>query len=165
MEINDVVYVNNFGVSKVVDINDETVCIAPIYGTNKGTIMMNKFSKNIRKVYTKEEIDKVIIEVNLAQTNWINKFVDRASEYSKIKANPSPLSRFVMIKTIYNQYKYKKDNKIKGGLASRDLDFYHKSLSLISNEFCLALKMSLDQLKTYISTIWNNNLIYEYFKI
>ena len=165
MEINDIIYVNNFGISKVVDMRDETVYIAPLYGTSKGTITMNKCSKNIRDVYSKEEIKEVLEKFNETETFWISKFVERETVYSDIKANPNPFKRLLMIKTIYNQYRYKKDHKIKGGLATKDLDFYHKSLSLITNEFCLALKMNIDQLKTYISTIWKNNAIYEYFKL
>lgn len=165
MEINEIIYVNNFGVSKVLDIKDDLVFISPLYGTSKGIITMNINSKNIRKLSTKEEVDEVIEKVNVTETKWINKFVERNGEYSKIKANPTPLSRFVMIKTIYNQYRYKKDNKIKGGLATRDLDFYHKSLSLITNEFCLVLGLSIEGFKNYISNLWKNNIIFDYFKL
>lgn len=164
MNINDLIYVNNFGVSKIIDFKDDIVYIEPLSGT-KGVICVKQDSKTLRKLSTKEEIDKILIEVANTPTIWVAKFIERSNLYTSLKNNPTPLKRFVMLKTIYEHYKFKKDNKIKGGLATKDIEFFRKSLSLITLEFTTVLNISVDELKNYISTLWNNDTIYEYYLI
>lgn len=164
MAIEDLIYVNNFGVSKVVDIKGDTAYVSPLKGTN-GVILIKENSSSIRKLLNKEEIDNVLRLVSTYKTNWTTKFIERTNIYSAIKNNPSPEKRLIMLKTIYNHYKYKKENKIKGGLANRDIDFFRKSLSLITTEFCTVLHISQEELKNYISLIWQNNSFFEYYLI
>jgi hypothetical protein len=164
MELNEIIYLNNFGIAKIIGFDNDIVAIEPLYGT-KGKIRLKKDSRNIRPLLKKDEIDDIILKVKNTETSWISKFVLRETEYSRIKSNPHPYKLLVMIKTIYNHYIYKKVHKLKGGLSTRDLEFYHKSLDLVTNEFSNVLGIPYNEVGKYISNLWNDSIALEYYKI
>ncbi|MCR5787240.1 MAG: hypothetical protein K6G28_06025 [Acholeplasmatales bacterium] len=164
MKPNEIIYLNNFGVSKIVECSPDLVYIEPLYGC-RGVIQLASDSKNIRPLLKKDEVDKIIDEVKDYKTTWITKFITRENKYASIKKNPTPELILRELKTIYNQYKYKKDNKIKGGLSTRDLDFFHKSLDLLFNEFARVLEIDFKDVAKYISNKWSDLNVLDYYNL
>jgi hypothetical protein len=164
MEPNEIIYLNNFGVSKIIECVQDVVYIEPLYGC-KGVIQLSSSSKNIRPLLKKEEVDSIIENAKDYKTTWISKFITRENKYASIKRDPKPDLILKELKTIYNQYKYKKDNKIKGGLSTRDLDFFHKSLDLLFNEFARVLGIEFKDVAKYISSKWSDLNVLDYYNI
>jgi hypothetical protein len=161
---NELIFINNFGVSKVININSDQASIKPLYGTT-GIITINLESQNLRPILTKEEIDDMIIRCHDEKTFWISKFITRADRYSQIRSSNDPYERLVMLKTIYNQHLYRISHHLKGGLSTRDLEFFHRSLDLLTYEFSTALNISYSEVPSYIAKLLNSNVIFEYYKL
>ena len=172
MDNSNKLYFNNFGVCEIVEVekiqeNDttkESYLLKPLYG-QAGTVKVFSDNPNIRPLLTKDEIVEMLNIFEAYNSPWENKYIYREMLYSKIKADPDPVKRMCMLKTIYNHYLEKKSTGQKGGLSYRDMEFYHKSLDLITWEIKEALGITLDDVADFIFSITNDASIYEYYVI
>ena len=172
MQVDDKIYFNNFGVCQIVNIEKaegnettkEAYTLKPLYG-QAGIVKVFSDNPNLRPLLNKDEIIEMLKYFQSFETVWENKYIYREMLYSKIKADPDPIKRICMLKTIYNRYLEKKSQGIKGGLSYRDMEFYHKSLDLVTWEIKESLDIEMDDVKDFIYSVTKDDSIFEYYII
>lgn len=106
----------------------------------------NKF---LKKVLTKEEVEKIIN--NIPNVDVI-KVDDRVleQEYKRLLKNDDYNGLIAIIKTTYLRNKTRVDNKKK--ISEKDDEYFKRAEKYLYTEFMIALDKSYDEIKDYVAS-------------
>ena len=159
-KVNDVIIYGTQGVCQIVGIEEKTVSgvkknyfvIKPIHDCGS-TIFAPTDNEHVlrkmRRLLSKEEINKLIDSMPDEDMVWIRNDNDRKEYYRKILASGDHMELIKMIKAIYT---HKKHREAEGKrLHMIDEHFFKDAEHILYNEFQYVLNLnSKDELMTYI---------------
>jgi CarD family transcriptional regulator len=109
----------------------------------------------MRKILSKEEINKLIDSMPNEKANWIFDETERKEKYKNIISQGDHIELIKMIKAIFFEKKERETNGKR--LRASDERFLKDAEQLLYGEFQYVLNLSEDQLMTYIFDRIENN--------
>ena len=157
---NDVIIYGTQGICRIVGIEEKTVSgvkknyfvLKPV-NDNGPTIFVPTDNENVlkkmRRLLSKEEINKLIDSMPDEKTAWISNVNERKELYRNLLAGGDHAALIQMIKALYAQ---KKEREAAGKrLHSMDENFFKDAERILYNEFQYVLKLnSKTELMNYI---------------
>ena len=134
-------------VKEIINIKEEPYYVLVPTQEESLTIKIPTKSNKIRKIITKEEIDKLmkrIKDINIIQTD--EKYLD--SEYKKCLAEDTYEGLIKVIKTTYLKNKKRIDENKK--TTDRDMKYFEKAEEYLYNELRIPLNLSFEETKKYV---------------
>ncbi len=158
-KVNDTVAYGTRGVCEIVDITEklfmgmkkEYYVLKPIDNTSTTLFVPTDneaITSKLRKILSKDEIHKLIASVDFKESVWIEDKNERKEKYRKIIESGDHRLLIQMIKTLWEHIK-ERQAEGKKALAS-DERFFKEAELLLYNEFQYVLKISKEELVSYI---------------
>ncbi len=157
-KINDYIIYGGNGVCKVVDIGipnlyrsgekKEYYTLEPLYENGKIFTPVDNDKVVMRKIISKEEVDKLIRGINKLNVEWIQDNKEREVKFKEMYSKFSCSDFLRLIKIILERKKICAAEGKK--LSIMDDRYLKKAKEYIDNEFAVALNIPKDMVNKYI---------------